>query len=252
MILKRIAVNLKQRDWGAAAIEVGIVVLGIFIGLQVDDWNKARKDRIAERQYLTRLHADVHTMLDLQSSRLGAGLGVLQDLGDAADVIIGEAPVSDWNERHCRALAGSHIFIPLPMAIPVLNEMLAAGKVSLIRDVRIRDALSRLQIRVSRSEEMIRRLDGSVRVLNRYYPQAIREEIIKDIEDPLVRHTDRSICDLEAIRSNPALLSDVADNYSRYRAYAGTGLQRTHEQFQELHALLDEELAIGHHRVSPP
>ena len=246
MILRSIASKLKAHDWGAAAIEIGIVVLGIFIGLQVDDWNNARKDRAAEREYLARLHADVQTLVIMQSDRIDNRLALLDELSDAADVLIGEAPLSDWDETDCRALMSSHIFVPLPTEIPVLNEMTATGSLRLIRDVRLRDALSRLQIQVSRSDEMIGRLNAGVRVLNRHYPEALREIIVPESGDSEARHDDEPVCELEAIRSNPALLSDVADNYSRYRAYALFGLQDTHEEFQHLHALLDEILSINH------
>lgn len=59
MILQRIAASLKKRDWGTVVLEVAIVVVGIFIGLQVDDWNQRRQDRALEQQYLERLYADM-------------------------------------------------------------------------------------------------------------------------------------------------------------------------------------------------
>ena len=42
MILDSLASGLKQRDWGKVLLEILIVVVGIFIGLQVDDWNRSR------------------------------------------------------------------------------------------------------------------------------------------------------------------------------------------------------------------
>ena len=59
MIIQRIATSLKKRDWGTVVLEVLIVVVGIFIGLQVDDWNEGRKDRIREARYLERIHDEL-------------------------------------------------------------------------------------------------------------------------------------------------------------------------------------------------
>ena len=42
MILQRITASLKKRDWETVVLEILIVVVGIFIGLQVDDWNRSR------------------------------------------------------------------------------------------------------------------------------------------------------------------------------------------------------------------
>ena len=59
MIFRRLATGLKNRDWGTIVLEVLILVVGIFIGLQVDDWNQARKDRSDIAIYLERIHEDL-------------------------------------------------------------------------------------------------------------------------------------------------------------------------------------------------
>ena len=59
MILRKLVTGLKKRDWGTVVLEVLIVVVGIFIGLQVDDWNQARKDRSDIAIYLERIHKDL-------------------------------------------------------------------------------------------------------------------------------------------------------------------------------------------------
>lgn len=51
MILQHIAASLRKRDWGTVVLEVLIVVVGIFIGLQVDDWNTKR----IEQQEITEI-----------------------------------------------------------------------------------------------------------------------------------------------------------------------------------------------------
>lgn len=244
-ILARLARSLKARDWGAAVIEIAIVVIGIFIGLQVDAWNDVRKDRQDEADYLQRLHDDVATLVGMQQQRIATRMERLEDMADAADILIGVTPVAEWSKRHCDALAFSHIYVPLPMALPVLDEMLSTGKLSLIRDIPLREALSRLQIQVVRSEEMIARIDGSVRILSRQYPHAIWESIVP-VDESENRHDTEPACNLDAIRSNPALLNDVADNYSRYQTYAASGLANTYEQFQTVHGLLDVQLGVSH------
>lgn len=41
MILKRISMKVLRRKWSVLATELGVVVVGIFLGLQADDWNEA-------------------------------------------------------------------------------------------------------------------------------------------------------------------------------------------------------------------
>ena len=46
--LARIAQRLRAHDWFAAAIEVAIVVLGIFLGFQLTQWNEQRQNKARE------------------------------------------------------------------------------------------------------------------------------------------------------------------------------------------------------------
>jgi hypothetical protein len=46
MILRRLAEGIRKQDWFIVVLEILIVVFGIFAGLQVDDWNRARLERV--------------------------------------------------------------------------------------------------------------------------------------------------------------------------------------------------------------
>jgi hypothetical protein len=59
VILRRIAASLKQQHWTGVFIELVIVVLGVFLGMQVSNWNADRGERAAEIGYLGGLKEDV-------------------------------------------------------------------------------------------------------------------------------------------------------------------------------------------------
>jgi hypothetical protein len=52
MIFRRVARHVKAQNWTAVAIGFVIVVAGVFVGLQVQEWNAARGHRAAEIGYL--------------------------------------------------------------------------------------------------------------------------------------------------------------------------------------------------------
>jgi hypothetical protein len=58
MLLRRVMDHFKEQNWFAVALDLGIVVLGIFLGFQVTAWNEARKERVAELAALHRLQAE--------------------------------------------------------------------------------------------------------------------------------------------------------------------------------------------------
>ncbi len=43
MILRRITANFRRQDWTAVAIELVVVVIGVFIGTQASNWNTDRE-----------------------------------------------------------------------------------------------------------------------------------------------------------------------------------------------------------------
>ncbi len=63
MILRRFAEALKQQNWAAIAIEFVLLVLGVFLGIQVANWNDARADRVAYEAALGRLSAEIDANL---------------------------------------------------------------------------------------------------------------------------------------------------------------------------------------------
>ena len=56
MILRRIAQHMKQQHWTGVFIELVIVILGVFIGLQASNWNQARESAVRRAAALERLH----------------------------------------------------------------------------------------------------------------------------------------------------------------------------------------------------
>ena len=57
--LARIAQRLRAHDWFAAATEVAIVVLGIFLGFQVTQWNEQRQNRAREVSLMLNVARDL-------------------------------------------------------------------------------------------------------------------------------------------------------------------------------------------------
>ncbi|MFT5609728.1 MAG: hypothetical protein ACI9LU_000220 [Polaribacter sp.] len=71
MILRRLSNAVRQQDWCTVVVEILIVVVGVFIGLQVNNWNLARSDRAEARIILELLEQDIEQILDLTDRALG-------------------------------------------------------------------------------------------------------------------------------------------------------------------------------------
>ena len=62
MIFKRAIAKLRAQDWTAISIELGIVILGVFIGTWVANWNQQRQGRNQTRQMLVQLQPELQQL----------------------------------------------------------------------------------------------------------------------------------------------------------------------------------------------
>jgi hypothetical protein len=70
MILRNIASAFRRQDWFTVFVEIVIVVLGVFLGLQVSNWNEQRAHHAKEREFLTQLRNELKEsgyVIDAQS-----------------------------------------------------------------------------------------------------------------------------------------------------------------------------------------
>jgi hypothetical protein len=116
MILRRIANHMKQQHWTGVFIELVIVILGVFIGLQVDNWNAARISNQNQRFILRELRSDLiadsaiidntlhqYRRLDHASSTLLRDLGSGDSFTPAMDKVFGNVYVFVYFNFHLAA-----------------------------------------------------------------------------------------------------------------------------------------------------
>lgn len=63
MILRRLTANLRAQNWTAIGIEFLIVVIGVFLGMQVSNWNQQRLERRATHQMLVQLVPELENQM---------------------------------------------------------------------------------------------------------------------------------------------------------------------------------------------
>ena len=68
MIFKRAVAKLRAQDWTAITIEVAIVIIGVFIGMQVTNWNQARLDRAETQRLLAQFLPELDSQLEYLDS----------------------------------------------------------------------------------------------------------------------------------------------------------------------------------------
>ncbi len=87
MILRRVMEHVKSQNWTAVAVDFLLVVLGVFIGIQLGNWNDARLDQRAYRDAMARLAEETAETLHSASQTRTVINEMLSDVQPAIDVL---------------------------------------------------------------------------------------------------------------------------------------------------------------------
>ena len=143
MILQRLALGLKTQDWNAVVIEGLVLVVGVFVGLQVNSWNDARQDRLSERHYLERIYDELAAdILDIEQ-----GIQAAESRAEMGRLLIAALDNDDLVSADPRAFfraieQAAYTYSPA-ISDFTFQELKYDGKIGIISDDEIRWALTR-------------------------------------------------------------------------------------------------------------
>lgn len=244
MILRRLADAIRQQSWFTVFLEILIVVAGIFIGLQVDDWNNLRKDRGDEQHYLNRLHDEILNAEKLSARLLDRRIERQASLADLLDTVFVDVEESSLADSQCYAIGTLHYFNIVVSGLSAAEELTASGRMDILQDKKLRAALGALKQAQEATNTYIR-IQNLVSInLPHAYPHLISVRAYFDDEQQEVN--TRTVCDLSGMRQDPAFLNDLSTNADVYDAYVRDGLSPWAEQMRLAHQLIDKNLGVGH------
>jgi hypothetical protein len=142
MLLRRVIEHVREQNWSAIAIDFIIVVVGVFIGIQVSNWNGERAtDRQAAR-FTANLEADLREEAWRYQFLVEYNLDVLAASETAVDALVGTAPLSDQALLVSAYRATQYKQASQRRA--TYDELIATGTIGLIRDQTLRETAMRV------------------------------------------------------------------------------------------------------------
>jgi hypothetical protein len=139
-VLRRLVASARRQDWFAVAVELVVVVAGIFIGLQVANWNEGRKAARLAGDYRASLAADLAT--DEATMRAHADyFEVIQAYGsDALAWLDRPTPVTDAPDasRLVTAFMIASSVWEYRQPRPTYEDLKATGNLPLLGDTALR------------------------------------------------------------------------------------------------------------------
>lgn len=141
MIIKRITTRFLSQDWPALLAELLIVIVGIFIAIQVENWRAHREDLSQEQAYIARLAADIER--DVEAIQFSISLAEHR-LG-LADLLIAVAREPELARQRPAAFItavhqSSYTHTP-SLHSATFEELRSTGGLGLLRDDALKTAL---------------------------------------------------------------------------------------------------------------
>lgn len=246
MILRRIANAIRRQDWFTVALEVVIVMIGIFLGLQVNAWNQSRVDRAEEAAFLAALYQDV-LVLEKNSNRLiEARIESLNTIEAASNVLFGKVEWRDLTDDECDAVSTSHSPGIIATSLPSWTALRDAGRTNIVRNAELRRSLATLTQR----RESLDRIMGIAEIqgYNLFYMHSDLFESQPQrtmlIEAPERVHFEaKTTCNADALSGNQAAMNGLASNMNRYSSVINRfGIVPWVEQITKIRIILEEDL----------
>jgi len=223
MLLRRVTQHFRTQNWFAVLLDFVIVVVGVFVGLQVQDWNDLRKQRLEEQKLLNRLHTETQALLDAHDEELATLRSRAKILIGANSVLFSQEPPRDFTELECGRISGSHVYRRPPDELPVLDEMLETGRFDLLQESAVRDSLRAYVLLRERSRAYYYEAVNELFRLHSRFPSLVVIHRVPVTSDSDVDWGGLSgdgyrwlpECNVEKMRANTAFLNEYVDNLSR-------------------------------------
>lgn len=141
-MLRHVIVHLRRQDWTAVFIELVVVVVGVFIGVQASNWNEQRETDRKATVFSERLSADLREEAWGYAMNIGYFDQAQANARRAADALTGKIPLSD--EALLIAAYRATQFNGNTRRRVTYDELISTGEIGLIHDAALRDLAMRV------------------------------------------------------------------------------------------------------------
>lgn len=139
---RRLFEHVHQQSWWAVGVELAVVILGVFIGIQVSNWNQDRLDRRQGEEFTARLIDDLREEDWRYQYLLTYNEEVLTNANRAVEALEGRQALDDES-----LLVSTYRATQYKEGLrrrSTYDELIATGTIGLIRDPTLRDTAMRV------------------------------------------------------------------------------------------------------------
>ena len=244
MLLRRITEHFRTQNWVAIVLDLIVVVVGIFLGFQVERWYEGQRLMSEEEDHLVALRADfaasrtnLEYLIDRWHSAAEAGATLLN--------LDTEADTSITNVEFYRLVAAAQRSGNLERIRQIYDTLVATGKIEALRDNELRSKLGEYYSSVDRMIQGRARWDNEIMMIWEPFVKENLDRVmlIKSEHPDVSGHLSPSHASdryLQAIGSDD-FESAVAKRWHYYND-RGFGYRRLLKMAIEIEEIIDENL----------
>jgi hypothetical protein len=242
VIIGRIAKSVTEQNWSTVFVELLVVVVGIFLGLQATAWHEDRQARADGYYYLDLLRRQLDDEIVARETVLAELSDQIDQIKNAYELLYAD----QWSAEEYAKFKSDHLAIYSVFGVSrrpsALRQLLDNGKIDLIESRDIQEVLFGLdrayEEAISQSETTDRALSHASTVVTEEIPYGTREDVMALPDQPDIL--------LESDRLKFAIRWFVIMNSIQRRA--STALQNESIQARDvLESYLSSESYFVHH-----
>lgn len=190
MLLRRITDHVRAQNWTAIAIDFVIVVVGVFIGIQVSNWNEDRQNASRTQNYYSRLIDDLDSERRALRARLDY-MAVTDRYGHAALAAFND-PSAKRTSQFLIALYQASQIWTYSVQRATYDEILSSGVAEVIPEPELRTHLANFYLNAEATRQVIVATTPYRQQVRLYLPNKIQAAIREGCSDRFIP-TERNL-----------------------------------------------------------
>lgn len=228
MLLRRITDHVRAQNWTAIAIDFVIVVVGVFIGIQVSNWNEDRQNASRTQNYYSRLIDDLDSERRALLARLDY-MAITDRYGQSALVTLND-PSAKRTSQFLIALYQVSQIWTYSVQRATYDEILSSGVAEAIPEPELRTHLANFYLNAEATRQLIVATTPYRQQIRLYLPNNIQTAIRESCDDRYIP-TDRNLLILKlpescAIEFQQDQIIEAIDALNEYRLLERELVQR--------------------------
>jgi len=155
MSLRRLSEAARKQDWFTALIQLLVVVVGVVLALQLDQWKQEHELRQREQVVLARIGEELDAMV-AHAERIVA---LTEHRVELATLVLNALRERQLHEGDREAfedgLGGLDVVTSLGWTLATVDELVSSGELGLVRDAELRAGLVQLREEVRIANEAL-------------------------------------------------------------------------------------------------